>query len=81
MYELLATDFEGQHDDPDLYPGKMSDEDLKTLPMTVVHTSEFDFVRRETLAIKDRLKAVGKLQDFEDIPNGGHWFRYLNPED
>jgi len=47
IYKILATDFENQKNDTDLYPGKISDEFMKKIPPFAVWTSEFDFYRRD----------------------------------
>lgn len=46
-----------------LYPGKMSMEDLKQIPPTVVFTSEFDFLRKDALDLISRLREAGKYLD------------------
>ena len=42
MMSFHAKDFENQHDDPNLYPSKMSEKLLKNFPRTVLSSVEFD---------------------------------------
>ena len=38
-----------------MFPGRMPLESLKKLPPTIVITGEFDFLRRDALAMVERL--------------------------
>ena len=38
-----------------LFPGKISEEECKLLPPTVVMTSEFDFMRRDAKSLISKL--------------------------
>ena len=48
-YSLLSPDFEAQKNDTLLFPGKMTKEELKSLPPTVIITSEYDIFRSHRL--------------------------------
>ena len=74
MYKMLATDYEGQKNDADLYPGKISDEILKKVPPFAVWTSEFDEYRRDSVKLAERGKACGKLLDLSDMPGVMHGY-------
>ena len=73
-WKMLASDFDNQHDDDQLYPGKASDEILKKYPPTVIFTGEMDFMRRDNEAFAERLKSVGKLADISMMPGGTHGY-------
>jgi len=72
MYKMLATNYDGQKNDTDLYPGKVSDDLLKKVPPFAVWTSEFDEYRRDNVKIAERGKACGKLLDISDMPGVMH---------
>ena len=72
MFRLLGTDYDNQLDDQQLFPGRMPDEQLRKLPPFVIFTSEFDFLRRDCLALAAKGKRIGKLLDMSDIPEAGH---------
>lgn len=72
IFNLLATNFEAQQEDPVLYPAKMNIQDLKQLPPTVVCTGEFDFLRRESQFLIPRLKQANRLVDVLDMPQTFH---------
>lgn len=57
-WQILASDFKKQKEDGDLmlFPGKISVEECKTLPPTVVMTSEFDFIRRDAKNLIEKLQ-------------------------
>lgn len=78
IYKLLATDFENQQNDTNLYPGKITDEFMKTVPPFAVWTSEFDFYRKDNLKIAERGKACGKLLDVSDMPGVTHGYQCTN---
>jgi len=61
-----------------LYPGRISDEFLKTVPPFAIWTSEFDFFRRDNLKMAARGKAAGKLLDISDMPNVMHGYQCDN---
>lgn len=71
-YKLLSTDYDNQQNDDQLFPGRMSDALLKKVPPFAIFTSEFDFLRRDSLALAERGKKAGKLLDISDIPGAGH---------
>ena len=74
IFNLLATDFEAQNEDPLLYPAKMPIEDLKKLPPTIICTGEFDHMRRESMFLISRLKQTDKLLDVLDMPQVFHGY-------
>ena len=76
-YKLLATDWDNQHNDDQLYPGRVSDDILKMYPPTVVWTSEFDFLRRDNEVFAARLKAVGKLAEMSEMPGVFHGYHQM----
>lgn len=78
MYKLLATDFDKQQNDTNLFPGRCSDEELKKLPPFAIWTSEFDFYRRDNIKMGDRAKKVGKLLDISDMPGVIHGYQLMN---
>lgn len=81
-FKLLATDWDNQQNDDQLFPGRVSDEILKKYPPTVVWTSEFDFLRRDNEIFADRLKALGKLVDISKMPGTVHCYHQMgSPED
>jgi len=47
--------------DPSIMVGRMSDEEVAKLPMSIVITSEFDWSQRDALVFADRLKSAGRL--------------------
>ena len=46
------------------------------MPNSVIFTSEFDYCRRDAIALKDALEKGNKLQDFNDMPAVGHLYHY-----
>jgi len=58
----------------------MSDEQLKKCPSFAIFTSEFDFLRRDCLALAARGKTLGKLLDMSDIPGAAHGLMNEGPE-
>lgn len=81
MFKLLAPDWDNQHNDEQLYPGKASDDILKLYPPTVVWTSEYDFLRRCNEDFAARLKAVGKLAEMSEMPGSPHGYHQMgDPE-
>ena len=69
---IYATDYENQQNDPQVYPGRASDEILKKYPPTVIWTSEFDCLRRDNEEFAARLKKLGKLAEFSNMPAKTH---------
>lgn len=74
---MYATDWENQQNDPQVFPGKASDEILKKYPPTVIWTSEFDFLRRDNEQFAARLKKVGKLAEISIMPARTHAYMSL----
>jgi len=74
-FGLIATDYDNQQDDPVLYPGRMSLEDMKKIPPVVIYTSEYDFLRREALQLVEDLRKAGKYLDHHDLPGVEHGFQ------
>lgn len=74
-YRMLATDYDNQKHDPELYPGLMPDEQLVKLPPTIVWTSEFDMLRRDAVAFINRMKDTGApLLDQQSMAGGEHGY-------
>ena len=48
-------------------------ESLKKLPPTIVITGEFDFLRRDALAMVERLKQAGVLLDYWSMAGSDHY--------
>jgi len=67
-----ATDLKAQHNDPNLFPSKMSDDLLKKFPDAFVTSLEFDSFLRETNKFVDRLKKVGHLKEYTIFPGVVH---------
>ena len=62
-----------KHDhDPLLYPNLMADDLMRTMPRTVVFTSEFDFFRVAAEELAERLEANGRLLDYCCHPSTTH---------
>ena len=74
LFKMIAADFDKSTygNDPEVYPGLMSLEDMKKLPPTIICTSEFDFLRRDALSIIPKLRDAGRLLDVLDMPVAGH---------
>jgi len=49
------------------------------LPPFAIFTSEFDFLKRDSLALADRGRKVGKLLDMSIVPGAGHANMNENP--
>ena len=73
-YECLATDLEKQKNDTFLYPGKIGVNVVRRMPKTVLMTSEFDLMRRDTLDYKTKLEKAHKLAGFLDYGGVEHGF-------
>lgn len=72
IFNLHATDMEHQHNDPHMFPTKMSDELIKIYPDSVFHTTEFDLFRREQRVFATRLQKAGHLKEFSVVPGTLH---------
>lgn len=73
-FNLLVDDFEKMdaNRDPILYPFNISDEEAKLLPKTVLFTSEFCWLRRDTHLIIPKLKKAGVYEDHGDYAGSAH---------
>ena len=71
-WQLIANDFEIQKNDPLLFPGKSSDDDLKKFPPMIIEESEFDLFITETTRLANRLRRAGRLLELVVIPGGKH---------
>ena len=71
---LLVDDYEtmNANRDPILLPFEISDEEAKLLPKTVLFTSEFCWLRRDTHRIIPKLKKAGVYQDHGDYAGSAH---------
>lgn len=74
IYKLLATDFDNQQNDDQLYPGRLSESLLKKVPPFAVWTSEFDFYLRDNKKIAEMGKKHGKLLDISIMPGVVHGY-------
>ena len=65
---LLSDTYETMHkeDDPLLYPGMMSDEEIAKLPGTILQTSEWCMKRLDSHHLIERLKKGGTYLDHAD---------------
>ena len=81
-FELIASDYAKQHSerDPLLYPVEVSLEEAKLLPRTVLFTSEFDWMRRDTFTLVTKLKKAGTYVDHGDYAGSAHCFYAWTPE-
>ena len=78
VYKLLAAKdkpFEEQMNDLNLFPGNIPVNILKELPPMVLTTSEFDFLRRDSLHLKRKLEQAGKLVAWCDMPGVVHGYQ------
>ena len=50
----------------------MSLAQARLLPPTIVITAEYDFMRRDAYAFKEKLREAGTLLDFADYTRVGH---------
>ena len=73
-FDLLVDDFEtmNKNRDPILYPFDISEEEAKLLPQTVLFTSEFCWLRRDTHRIIPKLKRAGVYLDHADYAGSAH---------
>lgn len=69
-YKLHATDFDKQlaENDVNLFPGRLSVEQAKKLPMTFVMTSEYDHHERDAITVARTLEQAGRLAGFSKSP-------------
>lgn len=72
VFQMLGNDYDNQQNDDQLFPGKLSDELLMKVPPFALFTSEFDFLRRDSLALAERGKKFGKLLDISNTPGALH---------
>jgi len=74
FFRMMAVNYEKQQKDSSLYPLRAAN--YRSMPPTVIFTSEFDYCRREAIILKEKLEQGGKLLDFSDIPGVGHNYHY-----
>lgn len=72
MYRILASDYDNQQNDKQLYPGRCTDAELQKVPPFAIFTSEFCFIRKDAHKLAERGKKLGKLLDISDIPGAMH---------
>ena len=79
-YNLLVDDFETMNAkrDPILYPFHISDKEAKLLPKTVLFTSEFDWMRKDTHRLIPKLKRAGVYLDHADYAGSAHYSNMVN---
>ena len=81
FYQMLATDLDNQQGDPQLYPGRMPANMLRKLPPTIIWTSEFDFLYRDTQAlIKKMEEEKAPLLDYFSMSGAEHGYEFLGGE-
>lgn len=82
-WSLIVDDFDTKHRtrDPLLYPFEISLEEAKKLPKTVLFTSEFCMLRRDTHQIIPKLKEAGVYLDHADYAGSAHGMFGWFPED
>jgi acetyl esterase/lipase len=75
-YDLIASDFPKQNSERDvlLYPSDISLEEARKLPKTVLFTSEFDWLRRDTHNMIVKLKQAKVYADHADYAGSAHVF-------
>lgn len=59
-----------------LFPGRMNEVELYFCPKTYVFTSEYDYLRNDTLKIIEELKRAGVYQDHQDMPGVHHGYQF-----
>lgn len=74
FFRMMATNYDKQQKDSNLYPLRAAN--YRSMPPSVIFTSEFDYNRREAILLKDKLEQGGKLLDFSDIPGVGQMYHY-----
>lgn len=75
---MLATDYDNQQQDSAVFPGRMSDAELRSIIPFVVWTSEFDMYRRDSVGFAMRGKACGKLLELGNMPGLNHGYQMTN---
>jgi len=77
-YRLNATDIDKQlaNNDLHLFPGRLSVEQAKKLPMTFVMTSEFDHYERDAVHVARTLEKAGRLAGWSKSPAAQHWWHF-----
>jgi len=55
-----------------VFPGRMTIAQAKQLPPTILITAEYDIMRRDAYAFKEKLREAGNLLDFADYKEVGH---------
>ena len=83
-FDLLVDDFEtmNANRDPILFPFEISEEEAKLLPKTVLFTSEFCWLRRDTHRLIPKLKKAGVYLDHGDYAgsaHGSYWAFNMDP--
>ena len=76
---MLSEDLVTQRNDPYIYPIKMQNDVIKKLPNTLILTSEFDFYRRDSSKLAEKLHEFGRLIDFGVLPGLNHGSIMLLP--
>lgn len=73
-YKALASDWDNQQNDDQLFPGLVSDELLAKMPPTAIFTSELDFLLRDCVNFAERLNKHGKLIGISNMPGTTHCY-------
>ena len=76
---MHASDWEKQRAENStvLFPGRISVEQAKKLPMTFLQTAEMDFERRDAFVLAETLKQAGRLAGISDWPGAYHGWTTL----
>ena len=72
----MDNDFSAVLDREDIFPLLTKEETLKNFPKTVLMTKEYDFLRRSTEKMAQRMLNVGVLLDFVCLPGTTHVYYY-----
>ena len=79
-FEMHTTDIEANKNDVLLFPGRAPVDVLKTLPKTVMMTSEFDTMKRDVLELVAPMKEAGIYLDHMDYSGVQHGFQFNGKE-
>ena len=79
MIKCSASDWEKQIKENDvfLFPGQLSVEDAKKLPMTVIFAAEFEPPRRDIAVFEEIMKKTDRLVGIHTMPGVRHEYYYF----
>merc|ERR1712224_781538 len=72
--DYMDSDFSAALKREDIFPLLIHEEKLKKFPKTVVLTSEYDFFRRSSERMAQRMLDAGVLLDFACYPSTSHGY-------